>query len=99
MKRCARASEGVLVMGHIRGEGRSQGTSFPGGLDDLISADSGWRVIDAFVAELGMAELGFVLAGPVRRHGLQPETQDQCPWQMSPCSKTATRLDRSSWAA
>ena len=46
-------------MSYIRGEGRSQGTLFPGVLDDLVPADHVCRVIDAFVASLAMAELGF----------------------------------------
>ncbi len=46
-------------MGYIQGEGRSQGTLFPVVLDDLVPADHVCRVIDAFVAGLAMAELGF----------------------------------------
>jgi transposase len=46
-------------MGYIRGEGRSQGTLFPVVLDDLVPADHVCRVIDAFVDELAMEELGF----------------------------------------
>jgi transposase len=46
-------------MSYIRGEGRSQGTLFPVVLDDLVPSDHVCRVIDAFVAGLAMAELGF----------------------------------------
>ena len=46
-------------MSYIQGEGRSQGTLFPVVLDDLIPADHVCRVLDAFVAGLAMAELGF----------------------------------------
>ena len=46
-------------MSYIQGEGRSQGTLFPVMLDDLIPSDHVCRVLDAFVAGLAMAELGF----------------------------------------
>lgn len=46
-------------MSYIQGEGRSQGTLFPVVLDDFVPADHVCRVIDAFVAGLRMAELGF----------------------------------------
>jgi transposase len=46
-------------MSYIQGEGRSQGTLFPVVLDDLVPVDHVCRVIDAFVAGLRMAELGF----------------------------------------
>jgi transposase len=49
----------LLFMSYIQGEGRSQGTLFPVVLDDLIPADHVCRVLDAFVAGLAMAELGF----------------------------------------
>lgn len=46
-------------MGYIVGAGRDQGTLFPVLLDDLVPADHVCRVIDAFVATLEMAALGF----------------------------------------
>ncbi|MEO6802511.1 MAG: IS5/IS1182 family transposase, partial [Granulicella sp.] len=46
-------------MSYIQGEGRSQETLFPVVLDDLIPADHVCRVLDAFVGDLAMAELGF----------------------------------------
>ena len=46
-------------MGYMRGDGRSQGTLFPVVLDDFVPVDHVCRVIDAFVAGLRMAELGF----------------------------------------
>src|SRR5258708_3798525 len=46
-------------MGYIRGEGRDQGTLFPGVLEVLVPADHVCRVIDAFVDGLPMSELGF----------------------------------------
>ncbi len=50
-------------MGFIQGEGRTQGTLFAVVLDDLVPNDHVCRVIDAFVARLGMNELGFECSG------------------------------------
>jgi transposase len=49
----------------IEGEDRSQSTLFPEHLDDYIAEDNPVRVIDVFVDELDLQELGF--------EGLQPE--------------------------
>ena len=46
-------------MGYVQGEGRTQGTLFPVALEELIPDDHVCRVIDAFVARLDMAGLGF----------------------------------------
>src|SRR6201997_5642778 len=46
-------------MGFVQGEGRTQGTLFPVCLEELIPGDHVCRVIDAFVARLDMAGLGF----------------------------------------
>lgn len=43
----------------IRSEGRSQVTMLPACLDDYISEDNPVRVVDAFVEQLDLAELGF----------------------------------------
>lgn len=43
----------------IEGENRSQSTLFPERLDDFISEDNPVRVIDAFVDELNLGDLGF----------------------------------------
>ena len=59
MRQCPCESEGIVFMGYIHGEGRSQGTLFPVVLDDLVPADHVCRVIDVFVNGLSMAELGF----------------------------------------
>jgi transposase len=46
-------------MGYVQGEGRTQGALFPVCLEELIPDDHVCRVIDAFVARLDMAGLGF----------------------------------------
>lgn len=48
-----------VAMAHIRGHLRTQTTLFPEALDDLIDAQAQVRVIDAFVASLDLASLGF----------------------------------------
>ena len=61
-------------MAYIRGEGRSQGTLFPGTLDELLPSDHMCRVIDAFVGTLAMDELGFerAIAAETGRPGYDP---------------------------
>lgn len=46
-------------MAFLRGEGRSQGTLFPGTLDEWIPGDHVCRVMDAFVVRLDVAGMGF----------------------------------------
>ena len=48
----------------IEGEDRSQSTLFPEHLDDYIAEDNPVRVIDVFVDELDLSELGFEGAQP-----------------------------------
>jgi transposase len=48
----------------IEGEDRSQSVLFPERLDEWITEDNPVRVIDAFVEELDLAELGFGRAEP-----------------------------------
>ena len=43
----------------IEGEDRTQSTLFPEALDDYIAEDNPVRVIDVFVDELDLAQLGF----------------------------------------
>src|ERR1700739_2772712 len=50
---------------YVEGEDRSQAILFPERLDDYIAEDNPVRVIDVFVAELDLAELGF--------EGMEPE--------------------------
>jgi transposase len=50
---------------YIEGEDRSQSTLFPEHLDDYIAEDNPVRVIDVFVDELKLKEMGF--------EGMQPE--------------------------
>ena len=49
----------------IEGENRSQSTLFPERLDDYIAEDNAVRVIEVFVDELNLNQLGF--------DGMQPE--------------------------
>jgi transposase len=51
----------------IEGEDRSQSTLFPEHLDDYIAEDNPVRVIDLFVDELDLSDLGF--------EGMQPEAE------------------------
>ena len=51
---------------YVEGEDRSQATLFPERLDDYIAEDNPVRVIDVFVDELDLLELGF--------EGMEPET-------------------------
>ena len=46
-------------MGFIQGEDRSQATLFPERLDDYVAEDSSVRVIDVFIDELDLSDLGF----------------------------------------
>src|SRR5882762_6373790 len=48
----------------IEGEERSQSVLFPESLDEWITEDNPVRVVDAFVEELDLAELGFGRAEP-----------------------------------
>lgn len=51
-------------MGFVTGSSRDQAQLFPEVLDDLVPPDHGCRVIDAFVAHLDLAALGFLKATP-----------------------------------
>jgi transposase len=51
-------------MGYVSGQSRGQGALFPVVLDDLMPEDHPVRVIEAFVAELDLAQLGFAKAEP-----------------------------------
>ena len=48
----------------IEGQDRHQVTLLPGSLDDFIAADNAVRVVDAFVEELDLEDLGFEGASP-----------------------------------
>ena len=47
------------MSGFIKGEDRTQATLFPERLDDYIAEDSPVRVIDVFIDELDLTDLGF----------------------------------------
>ncbi len=51
-------------MDYIRGVNRDQVTLFPESVEDYITEDNPVRFIDAFVASLDLAELGFMRAQP-----------------------------------
>jgi transposase len=44
---------------YVEGENRSQSTLFPESLDDYIAEDNPVRVVDVFVEELDLKEMGF----------------------------------------
>ena len=52
------------MSGFIEGLNRSQSTLFPEKLDDYIEEDNPVRVVDVFIDELNLTELGFVRANP-----------------------------------
>ncbi len=51
-------------MAHIEGADRNQITLFPESLEDYVTAENPVRVLDAFVANLNIQELGFQKAVP-----------------------------------
>ena len=59
---------------HIKGQCRTQATLFPEVLDDFVSEDNPVRIVDAFVNELDLQELGFerVQAKSKGRPGYHP---------------------------
>jgi transposase len=48
----------------VEGEERTQGTLLPERLDDYVAEQNSVRVIDVFVDELDLAELGFASVHP-----------------------------------
>jgi transposase len=52
---------------YVEGENRSQSTLFPESLDDYIAEDNPVRVVDVFVDELDLKQLGFDGAEPEAR--------------------------------
>lgn len=61
---------------HIKGQSRTQATLFPEVLDDFIAEDNPVRVIDVFVDELNLEQMGFnrVIAKRTGRPGYHPAT-------------------------
>ena len=58
-------------MRHLAGESRFQATLLPERLEDFVESDHPVRVIDAFVDQLDMSQLGFTLA-QTKRTGRKP---------------------------
>ncbi len=60
----------------VEGEDRSQSTLFPERLDDYIAVDNPIRVVDVFVDELDLGDLGFerVIPQATGRPGYHPST-------------------------
>ena len=52
------------MSGFICGADRSQGTMFPAQLEDYVAEDNPLRVIDFFVDQLDLRELGFSAVDP-----------------------------------
>jgi hypothetical protein len=67
----------AVFMSYIVGEDRTQGALLPARLEDYVAPDAPVGVIDAFIADLDMAGLGF---GPRcrRRRGDFPTTRALC---------------------
>ena len=61
---------------HIKGQSRTQVTLFPEALDDFVMEDNPVRVIDIFVDELNLEQMGFnrVVAKHTGRPGYHPAT-------------------------
>ena len=62
------------MVGYIEGTDRSQATLFPDRLEDWIDEDSAARVIDLFVDEIDLGEIGFLRTAPAQtgRPGYHP---------------------------
>ncbi len=63
-------------MACIQGEGLNQGSLFPVVLYDLVPTDQMCRLVDAFVGQLDMKNLGFERAHPAEtgRPGYDPRS-------------------------
>ena len=55
---------GDLMGRFVEGADRGQSTLFPERLEDWIGEDNGVRVIDVFVEQLDLADLGFCRVAP-----------------------------------
>jgi hypothetical protein len=61
---CSRQRPEACISGYIEGTDRAQTTLFPDRLEDWIGEDSLVRVIDLFVDEIDLLEIGFARACP-----------------------------------
>ena len=50
---------GHPMSGFIKGEARTQSTLFPEALDDYIAEDNAVRVVDVFIDDIDLANMGF----------------------------------------
>ena len=57
------------MTGFVSGADRNQGTMFPAQLEDYVAEDNPVRVIDLFVDQLNLGELGF--------DGVKPKEMDR----------------------
>jgi transposase len=64
------------VAGYISGENRNQSTLFPELLDDYVHEDNPIRIVDIYIDELDLNDLGFIRANPniTGRPGYSPAT-------------------------
>ena len=62
------------MSGYIEGAERGQATLFPDRLEDWICEDNSVRVIDLFVEEIDLEQMGFLRIAPARtgRPGYHP---------------------------
>lgn len=58
----------------VEGEQRSQLSLLPASLDEYVDAENPVRVVDAFIEELNLTELGFTGAAATGRPGYHPTT-------------------------
>jgi transposase len=70
----SRLNGGYGMVGFIEGKDRRDQLLLPDCLDDYVTEDSPVRVVDVFIDELDLSELGFAAAAPTGRPGYSPST-------------------------
>jgi len=76
---CEHDGRGEQMKRFIEGENRQQVTLMPDVLDDYVGEDNPVRVVDLFVDELDLIELGFEDAVPATTGRLQRANGGRCP--------------------